>query len=279
MIGSQINEVTEVRGTSIRMERIFNRSTGNAVIVPMDHGVTVGPIRGIKSIKAIAATVASGGADAAIVHKGAASFGHRGYGRDLGLIIHLSASTALGPDPNNKVLVATVEEALKIGADAVSIHVNVGAEDESHMLSTLGAVSRSCQEWGMPLLAMMYPRGRKIQDEYAQEYIAHAARVGAELGADIVKTNYTGDPDSFSHVVDCCPVPVVIAGGPRVESELDLLKMVQGAISAGARGVAIGRNVFQADDPALICRRICGVVHKGLKAEEAVKIASVAEER
>ena len=93
---------------------------------------------------------------------------------------------------------ATVEEALKIGADAVSIHVNVGAEDESHMLSTLGEISRHCQEWGMPLLAMMYPRGKKIKDEYSAEYIAHAARVGAELGADIVKTNYTGDQDSFA---------------------------------------------------------------------------------
>jgi len=129
-----------LRGTSIRMERIFNRNTGNAVIIPMDHGVSVGPIKGIKSVKAIADAVASAGADAAIVHKGAAVFGHRGYGRDLGLIIHLSASTALGPDPNNKVLVATVEEALKIGADGVSIHVNVGAKDESHMLSTLGEV-------------------------------------------------------------------------------------------------------------------------------------------
>jgi predicted phospho-2-dehydro-3-deoxyheptonate aldolase len=261
----------KLRGTSIRLERIFNRSTGNAVIIPMDHGVTVGPIRGIKSVKTIADAVARGGADAAIVHKGAAIFGHRGYGRDLGLIIHLSASTALGPDPNNKVLVATVEEALKIGADGVSIHVNIGAEDESRMLSTLGEISRHCQEWGMPLLAMMYPRGKKIKDEYSAEYIAHAARVGAELGADIIKTNYTGDPDSFATVVESCPVPVVIAGGPRVESELDLLGMVEGAISAGARGVAIGRNVFQHENPELIVRRICGVVHKGLNAKEALE--------
>lgn len=251
------------------MERIINRNTGNTVIIPMDHGVSVGPIKGINSVKAIADAVASGGADAAVVHKGAATFGHRGYGKDLGLIIHLSASTALGPDPNNKVLVASVEEALKIGADGVSIHVNVGAEDEGRMLSTLGEVSRSCQEWGMPLLAMMYPRGRKIKDEFAEEHIAHAARVGAELGADIVKTNYTGDHYSFARVVESCPVPVVIAGGPKVNSELDLLRMIEGAIDAGARGVAIGRNVFQANDPALIVRRICGVVHSGLKAEEA----------
>jgi predicted phospho-2-dehydro-3-deoxyheptonate aldolase len=262
-----------VRGKSIRMERIFNRETGRAVIIPMDHGVTVGPIKGIRSVKAVADLVASAGADAAVVHKGAAVFGHRGYGRDLGLIIHLSASTSLGPDPNNKVLVATVEEALKLGADGVSIHVNVGAEDEGHMLSTLGMISRSCQEWGVPLLAMMYPRGKKIKDEYSEKAVAHAARVGAELGADIIKTNYTGDPDSFSRVVEGCPMPVVIAGGPRVESELDLLSMVEDAIAAGAAGVAIGRNVFQAEDPVLITKRICAVVHQGLSASEAQQMA------
>ncbi|MFB3765923.1 MAG: 2-amino-3,7-dideoxy-D-threo-hept-6-ulosonate synthase [Methanotrichaceae archaeon] len=263
-----------MRGKSIRIERIINRNTGNTVIIPMDHGLTVGPIRGIKSVRAAADSIASGGADAAVVHKGAAIFGHRGYGRDLGLIIHLSASTSLGPDPNNKVLVATVEEALKLGADGVSIHVNVGAENEANMLATLGEVSRRCQEWGMPLLAMMYPRGKKIKDEYSSEYIAHACRVGAELGADIVKTNYTGDQDSFSQVVEGCPVPVIIAGGPKVESELDLLKMVEGAISAGARGVAIGRNVFQAEDPTLITHRICSIVHKGMSAEESLDISS-----
>jgi predicted phospho-2-dehydro-3-deoxyheptonate aldolase len=263
-----------LQGKSIRMERIVNRNTGNAVIIPMDHGVTVGPIRGIRSVKAMADTVASGGADAAVVHKGAAVFGHRGYGRDLGLIVHLSASTSLGPDPNNKVLVATVEEALKLGADGVSIQVNVGAENEDHMLATLGDTSRRCQEWGMPLLAMMYPRGKKIQDEYSPEAVAHAARVGAELGADMVKTSYTGDQDSFARVIEGCPVPVIIAGGPRVDSEMDLLVMVEGAIAAGARGVAIGRNVFQAEDPALITRRICSIVHKGMSPNEAINVAN-----
>jgi len=130
------------------MERIFNRETERTVIIPMDHGVTVGPIRGIKSVREAADRVAAGGADAAVVHKGAASFGHRGYGRDLGLILHLSASTNLGPDPNNKVLVATVEEALKLGADAVSIQVNVGAEDESAMLATSARPPGSARSGG-----------------------------------------------------------------------------------------------------------------------------------
>jgi len=259
-------------GKSVRMERIFNRETDRTVIIPMDHGVTVGPIRGIKNVREAADLVAAGGADAAVVHKGAASFGHRGYGRDLGLILHLSASTNLGPDPNNKVLVATVEEALKLGADGVSIQVNVGAEDEARMLVTLGDTSRKCQEWGMPLLAMMYPRGRKIEDEHRADYIAHAARVGAELGADVVKTSYTGDPDSFREVVEGCPVPVVIAGGPRTDTEAEFLEMVAGAIGAGGRGVAIGRNVFQHRDPTLITRRISSIVHQGATVEEAQEL-------
>ena len=92
----------KLRGTSIRLERIFNRHTGNAVIIPMDHGVTVGPIKGIKSVKTIADAVARGGADAAVVHKGAAIFGHRGYGRDLGLIIHLPPPPHLARTPITK---------------------------------------------------------------------------------------------------------------------------------------------------------------------------------
>jgi predicted phospho-2-dehydro-3-deoxyheptonate aldolase len=261
-------------GKSIRMERILNRKTGRALIVPMDHGVTVGPIRGIKNIRAMADQVACGGADAAIVHKGAAAFGHRGYGRDLGLILHLSASTSLGPDPNSKVLVATVEEALKLGADGVSIHINIGAGDEANMLFSLGEISRKAQEWGMPLLAMMYPRGPKIGNEFDEEFIAHAARVGAELGADIVKTSYTGDQDSFARVVEGCPAPIVIAGGPKADSEAGFLEMVRQAVDAGAKGVAIGRNIFQHQNPALMTRRISAVVHQGYSGTEALELTS-----
>jgi predicted phospho-2-dehydro-3-deoxyheptonate aldolase len=207
-----------------------------------------------------------------VVHKGAAIFGHRGYGRDLGLIIHLSASTALGPDPNNKVLVATVEEALKIGADGVSIHVNVGAEDESHMLSTLGEISRHCQEWGMPLLAMMYPRGDKVKNEFDPETVKHAARLGAELGADVVKVSYTGSPESFRKVVEGCHVPVVVAGGPKMDSVRSILEMVSGAMKAGACGTSIGRNIFQHQNPTGMVKAICKIVHENCSAGQALTL-------
>ena len=259
-------------GKRVRLERIFNRETGRTIIVPMDHGVSLGPIPGLVDIKSMADAIAEGGANAAIVHKGAAIFGHRGYGRDIGLIMHLSGSTSLSPDPNHKVLVATVEEALKLGADAVSIHVNVGADDEAKMLSQLGEVSERCMEWGMPLLAMMYPRGRKIESEHDVEVVKLAARVGAELGADMVKTNYTGDPDTFKEVVKGCPVPVVIAGGPKMGSDLEVLEMVAGAIEVGAAGTSIGRNIFQHANPTKMVRAIAAIVHEGKTAEEAMKM-------
>lgn len=168
-------------GKQIRMERIMNRETGRTLIVPMDHGVTLGPITGLEDLEETVDAVARGGANAVLLHKGMVRAGHRGYGRDVGLIIHLSASTELGPDPNNKVLVSRVEEAIRLGADAVSVHVNVGAEDEPQMLKKLGEIAARCSDWGMPLVAMMYPRGPKVEDEFDVEYVKHAARVGAEL--------------------------------------------------------------------------------------------------
>ncbi len=258
-------------GKRIRIERIINRNTGNTVIVPMDHGVSMGPIEGLRDLAKTINAVAEGGANAVVLHKGVVGFGHRGYGRDVGLIVHLSASTSLSPDPNEKVLVCTVEEAIKLGADAVSIHVNVGSKTEAEQLRKMGEISKVCAEWGMPLLAMMYPRGEGI-DQFSEKAVSLAARVGAELGADIVKTNFTGDVSSFRRVVDGCPVPVVVAGGPKMGSEEDLLKMVRMAMDAGARGVAIGRNVFQAKNPTKMTRAIAMIVHENAEVKEALEL-------
>ena len=256
-------------GKTIRIERIINRESGNTVIVPMDHGVSMGPIEGLKNLAETVNAVAEGGANAVVLHKGVVGFGHRGYGRDVGLIIHLSASTSLSPDPNEKVLVCTVEEAIKLGADAVSVHVNVGSKTEAEQLRKLGEISKIAAEWGMPLLAMMYPRGEGI-NQFDEKAVALAARVGAELGADIIKTNFTGDVESFRGVVEGCPVPVVVAGGPRMSSDEDILRMVRMAMDAGARGVAIGRNIFQAENPTKMTRAISMIVHNNAEVSEAL---------
>jgi len=257
-------------GKDIRLERIINRETGKAVIVPMDHGVSVGPILGITNMKEAMSQVAEGGANAVVVHKGIVACGHRGGGPDMGLIVHMSGSTSLSPEPNAKTLVCTVEEAVKLGADAVSVHVNIGDDREKEMLADLGKVAKKASEWGMPLLAMIYPRGKKIKDEYAPDAVKHAARLGAELGADIVKVSYTGSPDTFRQVVEGCHVPVIIAGGPKMDSDRAILEMVKGAIDAGASGTSIGRNVFQHDNPTRIVKALFMLVHNRATVNEAL---------
>ena len=251
-------------GKKIRLERIINRHTGRTVIAPMDHGVSNGPMKGIIDIDKTVESISQGGADAILMHKGIVEQGHRGYGKDIGLIVHLSASTSLAPNPNNKVIVTSVEKAIQLGADAVSVHVNLGSETESEMLQELGEISETCSYWGIPLLAMMYPRGQKVENEHDVELVKHAARVGSELGVDIVKTNYTGDPDSFKEVVEGALVPVVIAGGPKVDTDEELLQMVKDSIEVGGAGVAFGRNLFQAENPGKITKAISEVVHNDL---------------
>jgi predicted phospho-2-dehydro-3-deoxyheptonate aldolase len=258
-------------GKAIRLERIIDRNSGNTVIVPMDHGITMGPIAGLIDMKETIDKMVNAGVNAILVHKGIIRAGHRRAGKDVGLIVHLSGSTAIGPDPNAKVEVCEVEEAIKLGADAVSIHINLGANTEREMLRHLGRVSRDCQHWGMPLIAMMYTRGSKVKSEYNVKYVKHAARVGAELGADLIKVNYTGSPQTFREVTEGCPVPVVIAGGEKVNTDEALLKMVEGALKAGGKGVSIGRNAFQHKSPEKIVNAIGKIVHKKCSIKEALK--------
>ncbi len=255
-------------GKTRRLRRIMQKDN-RTVIVPMDHGVTVGPIQGIANMQQITDKLLKGKVDAILVHKGIAR--HIDVG-NAGLIVMLSGMSNLSPNLNAKVQVCSVQEAIRVGADAVSVHVNVGAQDEDKMLRNLGKVSDECDIYGIPLLAMMYPRGPKIPNEQAPDVIAHAARIGAELGADIIKTNYTGNIDTFKTVIESCPVPVVIAGGPKCKSLEDVLQTTFDSMKAGAAGLSIGRNVFQCDNPTQIAKALSAIVHENASVEQALKI-------
>ena len=244
-------------GKTRRLGRIF-RDDGKTVVVPMDHGVSAGAIEGIADIRKTVNLVAQGGADAVLVHAGIAKTVDT---TRLGLILHLSGATSLTNDPNWKTQLCSVKEAVRLGADAVSVHINVGSEHEQTMLENFSRTLDECDDYSMPLLAMMYPRGPKIQDEHSYEVVSHAVRLGYELGADIVQTNYTGHVEDFRDVVNCVRVPVVVAGGPKANSASQCLRTVYESIKAGAAGVSIGRNVFQHKDPTVMTRAIAEIVH------------------
>ncbi len=253
-------------GKDVRLSRIMR--DGKILCVPMDHGLTNGPIRGIEDINAAAEKVARGGATCIVLHKGMIKSLNKPH---LPVLLHISGSTSLGPEPNRKVRVADVVEGIKLGADGISVHVNIGGEpSEPDMLIKLGEVAAEADEFGMPLLAMMYARGPNVKDRYDPTLIAHVARVGAELGADIVKVPYTGDPDSFKLVTNGVNIPVIIAGGPKMDKDIDVLRMVAGAMEAGASGVAFGRNVFQHEDPEKMVRAIASIIFERRDPEEAL---------
>jgi fructose-bisphosphate aldolase/2-amino-3,7-dideoxy-D-threo-hept-6-ulosonate synthase len=174
------------------------------------------------------------------------------------------------------MLNTSVLEGLRLGADAVSIQVNMGSKEEPEMLEQLGLVADQCDDYQVPLVAMMYPRGENIKDPTDVDVVAHVARVGAEGGADIVKTVYTGDMESFKEVVRKCPVPLVLAGGTKVGKDAEILKLANDAMEAGAMGVTFGRNVFQHRDPTLIVRALRQVVIDRGSVEEAMEAMSAA---
>lgn len=257
-----------VSGKSIRLNRIT--FDGKMLCIPMDHGVTIGPVKGLDEIFKTIDSIQKGGASAVLLHKGIIKSLPKTL--KIGIIMHFSASTIFSLSPNRKMVVASVEEALRLGVDAVSIHVNIGCDEEHEMISSLGELADECDKWDIPLIAMMYPRGQRIKNEFDPEIVAHVARIGAELGADIVKTVYTGSSESFRKVVNSCPVPIVIAGGPKVENDKQVLEMAKGAMDAGAIGVTFGRNVFQHENPKAIVKALASIVFRKNNIEEALEV-------
>jgi predicted phospho-2-dehydro-3-deoxyheptonate aldolase len=243
-------------GKETRLKRLY-RHSNRLFIVAMDHGITLGPVDGLVDIRHAVQSVFAGNADAVVVHKGLVRYIDELLTPETGeLIVHLSASTSLSPDSDRKEVVCSVEQAIRLGATAISVHVNLGARHEAEMLKDLGRVAEECDLWGMPLLAMMYVRDGSKESEYDPAKIKHAARVAEELGVDIVKVNYTGSPETFAEVASAVKIPVVIAGGQKMSSDEDVLAMIRDAVQAGASGVSIGRNVFQHPNPAEFSKAI-----------------------
>jgi class I fructose-bisphosphate aldolase len=240
----------------------------------MDHGISMGPIPGLYDMHQTVEQMAGTGVNAVVVHKGLVRTiaPCLASAPDLALMVHLCASGPQAPDPNEKNLVCTVQEALALGADAVSVHVNIGAVTEGQMLRDFADVAEQCQSLGVPLLAMVYARGPRLRVQFSEAFNSHCARIGYELGADVVKVQYTGSRESFARVVRCVPIPVVIAGGPKMGSDQEVLQMVWEALDAGASGLSIGRNVFGADNVPGLCRALGGLVHGGLSVAQAIDL-------
>ena len=256
--------------TARRLSRIF-APDGKAVIVALDHGLIDGPCDGFEEPAAVIEQVVAGGADAILTSYGIARRFEAEL-RGVGLILRGDgAATNLGTpsDGSASTLFFTVEEALRLGADALVVTALPGSEKEESTLTNLARMTREAHRWGMPVLGEMVPGGfNGDADLRGPEAVAVAARLGAELGADFIKAPYT---ENYSKVIEGTFAPVVILGGSK-GSERDTLANIAAAISCGAAGVAIGRNVFQSDDPAAMTAAIVAVVHGGVTPDEAMAL-------
>jgi len=263
-------------GKKLRLGRIFRRD-GRTLIVAMDHAHIAGPMPGLEKPGETIEKVIEGGADAIMTNFGVIrQFYDLMHGR-VATMLRIDGGTSIyGLEEFAKMtewnMLYSVEEAVKMGVDGVVAMAFLGAPCESATLNILGNLAEKCEEWGMPLLAETLPMpGEKIKNPYDVEHVSVAARIGQEYGADFIKTYYTGSQDSFKKVTETCPIPVLIAGGPIMDTAKDVLEVVKGAMDAGGRGVCFGRNIWQYEDPTAMTRAIAKIIHEEATIEEAMK--------
>jgi len=244
--------------TTRRLHKIF-QPDGRALIVAFDHGLIDGPAQGMEQPGQTLQKIVAGGADAILTSYGTATRFAKEIA-PLGLILRLDGGgTKLGAMDGQGAQFYTVADALRLGADAVAVSAFPGSAKEEATLETLARVIGEAHSWGLPVMAEMVPGGFDSGPEYrTAESIAVAARVAAELGADWVKIPYAA---GFEQVTAGCYVPAVILGGAKKGSEQTMLDTISAALQAGAQGVAIGRNIFQADDPAAMTAAVAALLH------------------
>ena len=252
-----------------RLNRIF-RPNGRALIVACDHGMISGPDRGIENMEHTLSQVIAGGVDAVMASYGTA----RRFAEKLaqvGLVLRIDgAGTVLGPMDGPGAQFYRIEDALRLGADALCVTAFPGSPVEEPTLEVLARVIREAHAWGLPVMAEMVPGGFDSGPELRTlESISLAARVAAELGADWVKIPYVQE---FKKVVERCYTPVVVLGGPQRDDGRETLEMVKAAMSAGGVGATIGRNIWKSDQPAKMAAALVSIIHEEATVAAALEV-------
>lgn len=252
-----------------RLNKILKKD-GKSVIIAMDHGLAVDVASSLIDIEDKIEKVIKGGADAILTTFGIAKR-YQSTFSETSLILRLDGGNTELTDKVDRHLLYSVEDALRLGADGVACMGFPGAENEEETLINLAEVASDCEKWNMPLIAEMLPGGfgQKVPNNI--ENIKFVSRVGAEMGADIIKTSYVGNKNKFKEVVNGTFSPIVILGGSKVESIFDLFKAIEDSINVGAKGVAIGRNVWKHESPQKMTKALVELVHNNKSAEEVLE--------
>ena len=269
-------------GIRRRLRRFFRRD-GRALIFAMDHGFEHGPEdfnevwEHIKP-KIIIRKVVRAGIDGVMMLPGIARIAADELKPDTGLMVKLTSKTNLRPKEDQFLQspLGFVEDAIKLGADAVAATVYWGSPYEDIMMKQFAEVANIAHDFGLPVVQFAYPRGPYINEKYGKKedyrVVMYGARAAAEMGADMIKTYWTGSRETFAKVVDAAAgVPVLLSGGAKAKNPLDFLKVVYNVIEAGGAGAVVGRNIFQRENPEPMIKALLRVIHRNEEPEEAAK--------
>jgi DhnA family fructose-bisphosphate aldolase class Ia len=266
--------MSAITGKRIRLNRLIEAETNTCLICAIDHGMTSPQfLEGLYDTGARVQEAIEGGANVLMLGRGMAKSHAHLFHRETSLALMLTASAAGRPSGSEVTPIGSVEEALRIGADAVVVYVALAGENEPEMIGALSDVGEACESLGMPLIAEAeYPNAYQSLTEMTQslgpDYLKRNARLCAELGADIVKVNWSGEAASFGQIIRACDRPVVLAGGSRI-SDLELLTRMEQARDVGAVGCSVGRNIFEARNPRAVTRAISRVFRDKWPARQA----------
>jgi len=259
-------------GKEIRLKRLLNGKSGKLLAITVDHSIARGIQTGLIPIQKTIDRIVAGAPDAITMHKGIADMCFQPHAGKTALILKCSSFSPY--QPGFDTWVTDVEEAVRMGADAASMGCILGGSEQPEQLRQLGLMAKQAMSFGMPLVAHIYPRGDFIEkkDQYTWKNVAYAVRAGAELGVDIIKTNYTGSPDTFAKVIEACPARVVVAGGEVGNKIEDYLRMTRDLMDIGAAGVTYGRFVWEYEYIAELVKVLKFIIHDNGSFSDAVKL-------
>jgi len=268
--------MSAVTGKKIRMNRLIQAETNTCLVCAIDHGMT-SPVflDGLYDTPARVSEVVAGGANVLMLGRGVAKDSAHLFRRDTSLALMLTASAAGRPEGAQITPIGSVEEGLRAGADAVVMYVALAGDNESEAIQALSDIGEECELQGMPFIAEAeYPNAYQSLNSMAgtlgPEYLKRNARLCAEMGADIIKVNWSGDPQSFADIIRACARPVILAGGSLISDE-ELLTRMALARDAGAVGCSIGRNIFQHQKPQAIMQAVSRVFRDRWPAGQALE--------
>ena len=259
-------------GKAVRMSRLINSQSNKMMAITVDHSISRGIMHGLIPIQETIDKIIAGGPDAITMTKGIAEICLPKHAGKVSLLLKCSSYSPV--QPTYDVCFGDVEEGVRMGADAVSVGAILLGDHQAEQIRDIGLISKQCMAAGMPLIGHIYPKGESVkpEDRTKWENIAYCVRAGAELGVDIIKTTYTGDPISMEKVVKSCPARVVIQGGDVGNTVEDYIKMTREALDVGVGGVTFGRFVWEYRDITSLVKTLRSVIHENIDIKTALEM-------